>query len=124
VRSTVALKAVMATSGLIMALFLVVHMYGNLKLFSGRVAFDDRNDGDSVHRLSYDTIKGGDFRSRESNVYRLAQVSVDIIDQAQPSSPLPPSDCSPGITAIGVGECESIPSTTYPAPTLNRRRRR
>jgi succinate dehydrogenase / fumarate reductase flavoprotein subunit len=39
------------------------------------------NDGDSVYRLFYDTVKGGDFRSRESNVYRLAQVSVDIIDQ-------------------------------------------
>src|SRR5215213_2197627 len=37
-----------------------------------------QNDGDSVHRLFYDTIKGGDFRSRESNVYRLAQVSVHI----------------------------------------------
>src|SRR5438105_4086191 len=40
-----------------------------------------RNDGDSVFRLFYDTIKGGDYRSREANVYRLAQVSVDIIDQ-------------------------------------------
>ncbi|WP_211275520.1 fumarate reductase/succinate dehydrogenase flavoprotein subunit [Actinoplanes rectilineatus] len=40
-----------------------------------------RNDGDSVHRLFYDTVKGGDFRARESNVYRLAQVSVNIIDQ-------------------------------------------
>ena len=40
-----------------------------------------RNDGDSVHRLFYDTVKGGVFRSRESNVYRLAQVSVNIIDQ-------------------------------------------
>ncbi len=40
-----------------------------------------RNDGDSVYRLFYDTVKGGDFRSRESNVYRLAQISVDIIDQ-------------------------------------------
>jgi len=39
------------------------------------------NDGDSVWRLFYDTIKGGDFRSREANVYRLAQVSVNIIDQ-------------------------------------------
>ena len=39
------------------------------------------NDGDSVHRLFYDTIKGGDFRSREANVYRLAQVSNQIIDQ-------------------------------------------
>ncbi|MFQ5768156.1 MAG: FAD-binding protein, partial [Acidobacteriota bacterium] len=41
-----------------------------------------RNDGDSVWRLFYDTIKGGDFRSRESNVHRLAEVSVEIIDQA------------------------------------------
>jgi len=40
-----------------------------------------RNDGDSVQRLFYDTIKGGDFRAREANVYRLAQVSVNIIDQ-------------------------------------------
>jgi len=41
-----------------------------------------QNDGDSVWRLFYDTIKGGDFRSRESNVYRLAEISVNIIDQA------------------------------------------
>ncbi|RSD16815.1 fumarate reductase/succinate dehydrogenase flavoprotein subunit [Amycolatopsis eburnea] len=41
-----------------------------------------RNDGDSVYRLFHDTVKGGDFRSRESNVYRLAQVSAQIIDQA------------------------------------------
>jgi succinate dehydrogenase / fumarate reductase flavoprotein subunit len=40
-----------------------------------------RNDGDSVHRLFYDTVKGGDFRAREANVHRLAQVSVNIIDQ-------------------------------------------
>ena len=40
-----------------------------------------QNDGDSVFRLFYDTVKGGDFRSREGNVYRLAQVSVNIIDQ-------------------------------------------
>jgi succinate dehydrogenase / fumarate reductase flavoprotein subunit len=40
-----------------------------------------RNDGDSVHRLFYDTIKGGDFRSRESNVHRLAEISRQIIDQ-------------------------------------------
>ena len=40
-----------------------------------------RNDGDSIYRLFYDTVKGGDFRSRESNSYRLAQVSVNIIDQ-------------------------------------------
>jgi succinate dehydrogenase / fumarate reductase flavoprotein subunit len=41
-----------------------------------------QGDGDSVYRLFYDTVKGGDFRSRERNVYRLAQVSVNIIDQA------------------------------------------
>jgi len=40
-----------------------------------------QNDGDSHHRLFYDTVKGGDFRSREANVYRLAQLSVNIIDQ-------------------------------------------
>src|SRR5213080_2483468 len=40
-----------------------------------------QNDGDSVYRLFYDTVKGGDFRSREANVYRLAEVSADIIDQ-------------------------------------------
>jgi succinate dehydrogenase / fumarate reductase flavoprotein subunit len=40
-----------------------------------------RNDGDSVHRLFYDTVKGGDYRARESNVHRLAEVSVNIIDQ-------------------------------------------
>ena len=40
-----------------------------------------RNDGDSIQRLFYDTVKGGDFRSREANVYRLAQISVNIIDQ-------------------------------------------
>src|SRR5262244_2876618 len=39
------------------------------------------NDGDSIYRLFYDTVKGGDFRARESNVYRLAQISVNIIDQ-------------------------------------------
>jgi len=41
-----------------------------------------QNDGDSVYRLFYDTVKGGDFRAREANVYRLAQISVNIIDQA------------------------------------------
>ena len=41
-----------------------------------------RNDGDSVFRLFYDTIKGGDYRAREANVYRLAELSVNIIDQA------------------------------------------
>jgi len=40
-----------------------------------------QNDGDSIFRLFYDTVKGGDFRSREANVYRLAEISLDIIDQ-------------------------------------------
>ncbi len=40
-----------------------------------------QGDGDSIYRLFYDTVKGGDFRAREANVYRLAQISVDIIDQ-------------------------------------------
>ncbi|HEY4242892.1 MAG TPA: fumarate reductase/succinate dehydrogenase flavoprotein subunit [Kofleriaceae bacterium] len=40
-----------------------------------------QNDGDSIHRLFYDTVKGGDFRSREANVHRLSEVSLDIIDQ-------------------------------------------
>jgi succinate dehydrogenase / fumarate reductase, flavoprotein subunit len=40
-----------------------------------------QNDGDSIHRLFYDTVKGGDYRAREANVYRLAQLSVNIIDQ-------------------------------------------
>jgi succinate dehydrogenase / fumarate reductase flavoprotein subunit len=40
-----------------------------------------QNDGDSVHRLFYDTVKGGDYRAREANVHRLAEISVDIIDQ-------------------------------------------
>src|SRR5258708_32713225 len=41
-----------------------------------------KNDGDSVYRMFYDTIKGGDFRSREANVYRLAECSAELIDQA------------------------------------------
>src|SRR5881392_50573 len=40
-----------------------------------------QNDGDSIYRLFYDTVKGGDYRSREGNVHRLAEVSVNIIDQ-------------------------------------------
>src|SRR6201987_5733956 len=40
-----------------------------------------QNDGDSVYRLFYDTVKGGDYRAREANVYRLAELSVNIIDQ-------------------------------------------
>jgi hypothetical protein len=46
-----------------------------------------RGDGDSIYRLFYDTIKGGDFRAREANVYRLARVSSEIIDRTSPRSP-------------------------------------
>src|SRR5436305_1705772 len=46
-----------------------------------KAAKNYQNDGDSIYRLYYDTIKGGDFRAREANVYRLAQISVNIIDQ-------------------------------------------
>ena len=48
-----------------------------------------QNDGDSVYRLFYDTIKGGDFRSREANTHRLAEVSTQIIDQCYQESQLP-----------------------------------
>src|SRR5262249_17919065 len=49
------------------------------------------NDGDSVYRLFYDTIKGGDFRAREANVYRLGRVSANIIDQCvAPGGPFSP----------------------------------
>src|SRR5574344_2188679 len=44
-------------------------------------AQNDHNDRDAIYRLFYNTIKGGDYRSREANVYRLAEVSADIIDQ-------------------------------------------
>src|SRR5256714_12649830 len=55
-----------------------------------------QNDGDSVYRLVYDTIKGGDFRSREANVYRLGQMSADIIDQCvAPGGPLAPEHGGP-----------------------------
>ena len=50
-----------------------------------------QNDGDSVYRLFYDTVKGGDYRAREANVYRLAQISVNIIDQCvAPGRPVRP----------------------------------
>ena len=45
-------------------------------------AKDYQNDGDSVWRMFYDTLKGGDFRAREANVYRLAECSMELIDQA------------------------------------------
>lgn len=61
-----------------------------------------RNDGDSIHRLFYDTVKGGDFRARESNVHRLAQISVEIIDQC---------------VAQGVPFAASTADSSTPAPS-------
>ena len=59
-----------------------------------------QNDGDSVHRLFYDTLKGGDYRARESNVHRLAEVSVNIIDHARPRAcPLPANTAACSTTA-------------------------
>ncbi len=49
-----------------------------------------QNDGDSVYRLFYDTVKGGDYRAREGNVYRLAEVSANIIDQCVARSSICP----------------------------------
>jgi len=59
------------------------------------------NDGDSVYRLFYDTIKGGDYRSREANVYRLAEVSNNIIDQCVAQGvPLPANTVACWIIAL------------------------
>ncbi len=57
-------------------------------------------DGDSIHRLFYDTVKGGDFRSREANVHRLAQVSVDIIDQMVAAVVLRRVDAAPARRSV------------------------
>ena len=59
-----------------------------------------KGDGDSIERLFYDTIKGGDFRSRESNVYRLAELSVDIIDQCVAQG-VPFAGSTAGCSTIG-----------------------
>src|SRR5438105_3683013 len=75
-----------------------------------------QNDGDSVYRLFYDTIKGGDFRSREANVYRLAEVSSNIIDQcvAQgvPFAPTKKARSSPTLVLL-----RSIPPA-FPIPAI------
>jgi succinate dehydrogenase / fumarate reductase, flavoprotein subunit len=55
-----------------------------------------QGDGDSIYRLFYDTVKGGDFRSREANVYRLAELSLNIIDQAVAQGV--PSPASTGVS--------------------------
>ena len=59
-----------------------------------------QNDGDSIHRLFYDTIKGGDFRSREANVYRLAQISTNIIDQC----------VAQGVPFLGANTADCLPT--------------
>lgn len=64
-----------------------------------------QNDGDSVYRLFYDTVKGGDYRAREANVYRLAEVSNDIIDQCVAQGvPLHASTavCSPTVRLVAL----------------------
>ncbi len=76
-----------------------------------------QNDGDSVYRLFYDTVKGGDFRSRESNVYRLAQVGVNIIDQASPRAcPSPASTAASWPTAPSAAPRSRAPSTRAGRP--------
>ena len=62
-----------------------------------------QNDGDSVYRLFYDTVKGGDYRAREANVYRLAEVSNDIIDQCVAQaflSLVSTAVCSPTVRSV------------------------
>lgn len=56
----------------------IVHIHSVAAQIGINAAKNYRNDGDSVYRLFCDTVKGGDYRARESNVYRLADVSVDI----------------------------------------------
>ena len=69
-----------------------------------------QNDGDSVYRLFYDTIKGGDYRAREANVHRLAEVSVNIIDQCAALACL-----SPANTAAS-WPIAPLAALRYPAP--------
>ena len=62
-----------------------------------------QNDGDSVYRLFYDTVKGGDYRAREANVYRLAEVSNDIIDQPRAyHSHASTAACSPTVRSVAL----------------------
>ena len=78
------------------------------------------NDGDSVYRLFYDTIKGGDYRSREANVYRLAEVSNAIIDQCVAQGvPFAASTaaCSPTVRSAAP-RCRA-PSTRAARPASN-----
>ena len=71
-----------------------------------------KGDGDSIERLFYDTIKGGDFRSRESNVYRLAELSVDIIDQCVAQGvPFAGSTAGCSTTAASAAHRSRAPST-------------
>ena len=76
-----------------------------------------KGDGDSVQRLFYDTIKGGDFRSREANVHRLAEVSVDIIDQMVAQGvPSPASTAACSTTAPSAARRCPAPSTPGARP--------
>jgi len=64
-----------------------------------------QNDGDSVFRLFYDTVKGGDYRSREANVHRLAEVSASIIDSAWPKAFPLPATTAANWTTVPSGAC-------------------
>jgi succinate dehydrogenase / fumarate reductase flavoprotein subunit len=76
-----------------------------------------RNDGDSIYRLFYDTVKGGDFRAREANVYRLAQVSNAIIDQCVAQGvPLPGNTAGCWTTAPLAAPRFRAPSTPGDRP--------
>lgn len=76
-----------------------------------------RNDGDSIHRLFYDTVKGGDFRARESNVARLAQISVEIIDQCVARAcPSPVSTAACSTPAPSAASRSPAPSTPAARP--------
>ena len=68
-----------------------------------------RNDGDSVHRLFYDTIKGGDFRAREANVHRLAEISVSIIDQCVAQGVPFGAYANAGAPEAGMGWASPVP---------------
>src|SRR4030088_3418339 len=69
-------------------------------------AKNDRNDGDRIYRLFYDTVKGGDFRPREGNVYRLAQESVKIIDQCVAHGVRPARPCRRLLDNRSVGSAQ------------------
>ena len=71
-----------------------------------------QNDGDSIYRLFYDTVKGGDFRAREANVYRLAQVSVSPGSRSSSSSSFRSTGSAKGAARIGFSGARGMASRT------------